>query len=513
MNPVIVDNCDPNPTLDPIVGISPSVDDNGNIIFTVTLDYTVTDASGNSNQEVYVYTRVEEDNEAPLIDAVSTTISDTVNICNEFPINEEVLGLIVTDNCTDSVQVSITISDENGVVVDSINGPGNYTVEVVAVDDSGNEANEIINVSLAPNAANFSVSAGDDNFNGASGNPVTFFSSDLLVNDAASDGSDLEVQEVSLVNPGDGTLVDNADGSYTFTPSPGFTGDVQLTYVVKSEDESLYFGDNGHFYEFIPQTGISWENARDAAAARTLNGLQGYLATVTSQEENDFIQTKLQGTGWMGGSDEEEEGVWKWVTGPEAGTVFWNGDGSGMVANGLFANWDPNAGSTFPAEPNNDFGFGTNPDGENYAHFRTDGLWNDWPNAVPPTFGTIQGYVVEYSGPNGCVPPNFTATGNITISYSEAILGNDEENSINAIISPNPFHTEAKLSVTVPEDGPVIVELRDLRGQIIQSTNYYGVKDVKNDIFIQRDNVANGIYMITVRTATELRTIRTVITR
>jgi hypothetical protein len=64
------------------------------------------------------------------------------------------------------------------------------------------------------------------------------------------------------------------------------------------------------------------------------HGLQGYLATITSQEENDFIEQKLSADGWIGASDDfeqiniaagsflyadqgEAEGRWYWVTGPE----------------------------------------------------------------------------------------------------------------------------------------------------------------------------------------------------
>ena len=48
---------------------------------------------------------------------------------------------------------------------------------------------------------------------------------------------------------------------------------------------------NGHYYELVADLYITWSAARDAASGMTLDGnlCNGYLATVTSQEENDFI--------------------------------------------------------------------------------------------------------------------------------------------------------------------------------------------------------------------------------
>lgn len=148
-----------------------------------------------------------------------------------------------------------------------------------------------------------------------------------------------------------------------------------------------------HFYEYVPDLGIDWETARQAAENRTYFGLQGYLATIGSQDEAQITGEQAAGAGWIGGSDVVEEGVWRWVTGPEAGTIFWNGGTNGTTPN--FAFWNNN-----PPEPNNS-------GDEDYAHV-TDpnvglpGSWNDL-DIDGNTSGPYQpkGYVVEYGGMPG----------------------------------------------------------------------------------------------------------------
>nr|WP_255554687.1 flagellar filament capping protein FliD [Polynucleobacter sp. MWH-HuK1] len=65
-------------------------------------------------------------------------------------------------------------------------------------------------------------------------------------------------------------------------------------------------------------------NAATLAASNSrFKGLTGFLTNITSQEENDFIQGKVNTTTWIGANDSAVEGKWVWAAGPEAGVEFY----------------------------------------------------------------------------------------------------------------------------------------------------------------------------------------------
>lgn len=177
---------------------------------------------------------------------------------------------------------------------------------------------------------------------------------------------------------------------------------------------AIAFSGNGHFYEFVSGS-FSWSAAKTAAASRSFYSMQGYLATVTSQEENDFIQQKLGADGWIGASDDYShinaatgattyasqaaaEGKWYWVTGPsgEKGTQFSNANFTPVSVSGRYMNWNTN-------EPNNS-------STEHYAEIYTSGAsgkWNDLGSSA------TLGYVVEYGGLASDPAVNLTCSRNI----------------------------------------------------------------------------------------------------
>jgi len=138
-------------------------------------------------------------------------------------------------------------------------------------------------------------------------------------------------------------------------------------------------GGNGHWYEFV-ETPLGWSAALSEAASRSHGGQAGYLAAVTSAAETAFILASVTSSlAWLGGSDAQTEGRWIWVSGPEAGQVFF---GPGAPA-GSFASWEA-------GEPNDCCS------GEDFLqiNWSSQGGWND--HGGPGNAGQANGYIVEY---------------------------------------------------------------------------------------------------------------------
>ncbi len=220
--------------------------------------------------------------------------------------------------------------------------------------------------------------------------------------------------ELTLQGPATYTQFEAAILATEFSSSSSSpTGTKQFSITV---GEANFLPSTGHYYEFVSAPGISWTAAEAAASARTYFGLQGYLVTLTSQEEADFSGEQASGFGWIGATDLAVEGEWRWVTGPEAGIQFWQGRSNGTEL--TFANW--NGG-----EPNNVGG-----GGEDYAHIAAAsvirggapiGAWNDLPNNGGGGAYSSQGYVVEYGGMTGDPSLNITATTMMSLSSCPVI--------------------------------------------------------------------------------------------
>jgi hypothetical protein len=137
-------------------------------------------------------------------------------------------------------------------------------------------------------------------------------------------------------------------------------------------------GGNGHWYELVTVRGFrSFGGAKRFAEGLVFKGVQGHLATITSQQEQDFVNSVNSGfdVAWLGGSDRRREGVWRWVTGPEAGIPF------------TYTNW-------VPGEPNN---AGGNENG--LLGWWAGDQWNDIFNGAGRFFA-----LVEYSTPLAPIP-------------------------------------------------------------------------------------------------------------
>ena len=177
-------------------------------------------------------------NDAPV------AVDDTAETPEDTPV---VVDLIGNDTDPDNTNDELTLVDPTvpaaqGTLVDNgdgtvtftpapdFNGPATITYTVR--DPEGNEDTGEAVVTVTP--VNDAPVAVDDAETTPFDTPVVV---DLIGNDTDVDNTNDELTLVDPTVPAEqGTLVDNGDGTVTFTPADGFTGEATITYTVRDPD-------------------------------------------------------------------------------------------------------------------------------------------------------------------------------------------------------------------------------------------------------------------------------------
>lgn len=216
-----------------------------------------------------------------------------------------------------------------------------------------------------------------------------------------------------------------ASMSYT-SPADDANAITLRTMFAEAKAGVAYFPANQHFYEVVRFPALTsltasqyatrnYSVAETAAKAATQFGLTGYLANISSKEENDFVSAKLAGAQnvWIGGSDATTEGTWIYTDGPDKDKQFWSGNCTtvdGAAVAGAFAQWAPGEPNNWVSDTNKCGGTAydrTVTGGEdcivtNWSESGAgyeSGYWNDVPCDVSTSGYTatrLQGYVIEY---------------------------------------------------------------------------------------------------------------------
>lgn len=194
---------------------------------------------------------------------------------------------------------------------------------------------------------------------------------------------------------------------------------------------------NGNWYDAVEGAcGISWSEAKTEAESSSYLGMNGHLATVASQGENDFIVNTFGVNdyflgGFQPAGSSEPNGNWQWVTDEP-----W-----------VYTNWDTSG------EPDNyyrgEYGTSLYPIGspENILQFHRNNMWNDLPDGI-----YASGYIVEYEGQP--LVANFKSNvtegyAPLTVKFTDTSTGSPISWSWNfgdyyASNTQNPVHTYEK---------------------------------------------------------------------
>ncbi|WP_435264335.1 tandem-95 repeat protein [Tenacibaculum sp. nBUS_03] len=315
-------------TTTPVTGPS-----NGTLIINSDGTFVYTPTTGYSGTDSFVYEVC--DNGTPVVCDKATvyltvnpvnTTDAVVDIANTY-VDESVSGNVLTNDEDlegNTQTVSSNTNPSNGTVTISSNGEYTYTPNAgftgedtftYTVCDNGSPQacdTTTVTIEVIPETSvgvNDGPIANNDTGNTEVGIAV---SGNLISNDFDPNGDPLTINTTPVTNPSNGTVTINADGTYTYTPNPGFTGEDTFEYEVCDNGSPALCSTAVVTITVSPVDGTNDSYAHDDAfngdSNSTISG--NVLSNDTDPEGN--IQTVTTTP----------------VTGPSNGTLIINSDGT-----------------------------------------------------------------------------------------------------------------------------------------------------------------------------------------
>jgi VCBS repeat-containing protein len=285
---------------------APAVGFNGTDSFT----YRASDGSLTSNVAT-VSVLVEAFNDAPVATPDNYTTDEDTALVVEAP------GILGNDTDPDNPTLTAVLvtAPSHGTLALKADGSFTYTpaanfngADAFTYQASdGAKTSDVTTVSLTITAVNDAPVAAGDSYSTDEDTPLTVGAPGVLTNDTDVEATPLTAALV--VGPAHGTLALNADGSFTYTPAPNFSGSDSFTY--QASDGSLSSG--------VATVDLTVRPVNDAPVA----GDDSYTT-------NEDTALTVAAPGILGNDGDVDSPTLTvvLVTGPSHGTLALNADGS-----------------------------------------------------------------------------------------------------------------------------------------------------------------------------------------
>ena len=214
----------------------PNANFNGADAFT----YRIMDGNGGIAQATVLIT-VDPVDDAPIVTADSYNVTED-NVLTSSPANDLLLNDIEVDGEAMIVNTAPVSNPSNGVLIlnsdgtfaytpdANFNGVDGFTYQVADSNGTVSQGNVTITIAAADDPP---VGVGD-NITADGGIASVLAHSALTVNDANVDGDALTI--TNFTQPSNGTVFDNGDGTFTYTPTSGFSGVDSFVYTLADPD-------------------------------------------------------------------------------------------------------------------------------------------------------------------------------------------------------------------------------------------------------------------------------------